>query len=102
MNISRTRTGVETRTSKMTTQKALWLPNVGAEFTLGENEIREPGPGEVLVKLEASAINPIDRRIQKEGFSLADKYPAIIGDSGSGVVTKAGDGVTNLVTGDKV
>lgn len=86
----------------MAIQKALWLPEIGTQFTLGENEIPEPGPGEVLVKLEASAINPIDWKIQKEGFFLIDEYPAIIGENGAGVVTKVGDGVTNLVTGDRV
>ncbi|KAN0097220.1 GroES (chaperonin 10)-like protein [Tylopilus felleus] len=86
----------------MTTQKALWLSNVGAEFTLGDNKIPEPGPGEVLVKLEATALNPIDWRIQKQGFFLVEKYPTIIGESGSGVVDKVGHGVTNLVKGDRV
>lgn len=86
----------------MATQKALWLSSVGAEFKLGENEIPEPGPGEVLVKLEGTAINPIDWHVQKEGFFLVEKYPVIIGENGSGVVTKVGDGVTNLAAGDRV
>lgn len=86
----------------MATQKALWLPNVGEEFVLKDKEIPEPGPGEVLVRLEATAINPIDWKIQKEGFFLVKDYPAIIGENGSGVVTKVGDGVTNLMTGDRV
>ncbi|KAG6378959.1 chaperonin 10-like protein [Boletus reticuloceps] len=83
-------------------QQALWLPNVGAEFTLGENKIPEPGPGEILVKLEASAINPIDWKIQKEGFFLVKKYPTIIGENGSGIVAKVGDEVTHFATGDRV
>lgn len=86
----------------MAIQKALWLPEIGAEFTLSENEIPEPGPGEVLVKLEATAINPIDPKIQKGGFFLVEEYPAIIGENGAGVVAKVGDGVTNLVTGNRV
>ena len=88
--------------SKMVTQKARWLPNVGEEFILKETPIPEPGPGEVLVKLEATAINLIDWKIQKEGFFLVKKHPAIIGENGYGVVTKVGDGVTNLATGDRV
>lgn len=86
----------------MTTQTALWLQKVGAEFTLGQNEIPEPGVGEVLVTLEAAAINPVDRIIQKEGFFLVEQYPTIIGENGSGIVKKVGDGVTNLVIGDRV
>ena len=62
----------------MVTQKARWLPNVGEEFILKETPIPEPGPGEVLVKLEATAINLIDWKIQKEGLFLVKKYPATI------------------------
>lgn len=86
----------------MAPQTVLWLPKVGAEFILGKNEIPEPGPGEVLVKLEATAINPVDCLIQHEGFFLIEEYPAIIGENGSGVVQKVGAGVTNLVAGDRV
>ena len=86
----------------MTTQNALWLPNVGLEFAVGRNAIPEPGPGEVLVKLGASALNQIDVRIQKSGFFTIKEYPAIIGEDGAGVVQKVGVGVTNLVQGDKV
>lgn len=86
----------------MAIQKALWLPKIGAQFKLGKNEIPEPGPGEVLVKLEASALNPLDVRIQKSGFFGVTEYPAVLGEEGAGVVQKVGDGVTNLVEGDKV
>ncbi|KAG6378960.1 chaperonin 10-like protein [Boletus reticuloceps] len=86
----------------MTTQKALWLPNIGAEYTLGQNEIPEPGPGEVLVQLEAIALNALDWKVQQSGFFMVKEYPAIVGEDGAGVVRKVGDGVTNLSQGDKV
>lgn len=86
----------------MVAQKALWLPKIGAEFTLGKNEIPEPGPGEVLVKLAASALNPLDVVIPKSGFFEITKYPVVLGEEGAGVVLKVGAGVTNLARGDKV
>ncbi|KAF8551071.1 medium-chain dehydrogenase/reductase like protein [Imleria badia] len=86
----------------MAIQKALWLPKIGAEFILGKNEVPEPGPGEVLVKLEASALNPLDVEITKSGFFEITEYPAVLGEEGAGVVQKVGDGVTNLAHGDKV
>lgn len=92
----------ESETSSMVTQKALWLPRIGAKFILGKNEIPEPGPGEVLVKLEASALNPLDVKIPKSGFFEITKYPVVLGEEGAGVVQKVGDGVTNLAQGDKV
>ncbi|KIJ59658.1 hypothetical protein HYDPIDRAFT_32992 [Hydnomerulius pinastri MD-312] len=86
----------------MATQKALWLPNIGEEFTLGTTDIPEPGPGEVLVKLESSALNPLDWKIQKHGFYIVKEYPAILGEEGAGVVEKVGEGVSNLTKGDKI
>lgn len=86
----------------MATQKALWLPKIGTEFILGKNKIPEPGRGEVLVKLAASALNPLDLVIPKSGFFDITEYPAILGEEGAGVVHKVGDGVTNLAKGDKV
>ena len=85
-----------------TTQKVLWLPEVGADFTLGEHEIPEPGPGEVLVQLQATALNPLDWKIQQSGFYMIKEYPAILGEDGAGIVRKAGAGVTNLTEGDRV
>ncbi|KAI9463861.1 chaperonin 10-like protein [Boletus coccyginus] len=86
----------------MATQKALWLPKIGAEFILGQNEIPEPGPGEALVKLEASALNPLDVEIQDSGFFEIEEYPAILGEEGAGVVEKVGEEVTHLARGDRV
>ncbi|KAG8218892.1 chaperonin 10-like protein [Butyriboletus roseoflavus] len=86
----------------MAIQKALWLPKIGAKFVLGKNEIPEPGPGEVLVKLEASALNPLDVQIQRSGFFKVKAYPAVLGEEGAGVIQEIGDGVTNLAQGDKV
>jgi NADPH:quinone reductase-like Zn-dependent oxidoreductase len=40
-------------------QKALWLKEKQAEFELGPKPIEEPSPGELLVKVEATALNPV-------------------------------------------
>jgi NADPH:quinone reductase-like Zn-dependent oxidoreductase len=42
-----------------TQQKALWLKEKQAEFELGPKPIDTPGPGELLVKVEATALNPV-------------------------------------------
>jgi NADPH:quinone reductase-like Zn-dependent oxidoreductase len=42
-----------------TQQKALWLKEERAEFELGPKPIDAPGPGELLVKVEATALNPV-------------------------------------------
>jgi hypothetical protein len=40
-------------------QKALWLKEAKAEFAVGPKPIDKPGPGELLVKIEATALNPV-------------------------------------------
>jgi NADPH:quinone reductase-like Zn-dependent oxidoreductase len=40
-------------------QKALWLMEKQAEFELGPKPIEAPSTGELLVKVEATALNPV-------------------------------------------
>ena len=54
----------------------------------------EPGPGEVLVRLRASALNHLDVWIRK-GLPSVPK-PRILGADGAGVVEALGDGVTGF------
>nr|CAB3457499.1 unnamed protein product [Digitaria exilis] len=69
-----------------------------------EVPVPSPKKGEVLLKLEAASINPIDWKIQKGMVRpfLPKKFPFIpVGDI-SGEVVELGTGVTNLKPGDKV
>ena len=63
-----------------------------------------PGPGEVLVRTAAAAINPLDLKMRsgavKEYFPVS--LPAILGWDVSGTVEKAGPGVKDFTKGDKV
>jgi NADPH:quinone reductase-like Zn-dependent oxidoreductase len=60
----------------------------------------EPGPGEVLVRLHASALNHLDVWIRK-GLPSVPK-PRILGADGAGVVDMLGDGVTGFERGERV
>ena len=60
----------------------------------------EPGPGEVLVRLRASALNHLDIWIRK-GLPSVPK-PRILGADGAGVVEALGDGVTGFDLGERV
>ncbi|CAL1711229.1 unnamed protein product [Somion occarium] len=84
-----------------TQQKALLLPSKGADFTLGTVEVPKPEAGEVLVRVEAAGLNPLDYKIQELGFFISE-FPAILGCDASGVVAAVGNGVTALAIGDKV
>ena len=64
----------------------------------------EPGPGEILVKMGASGICYSDVMIYKGLYKGRSPlpFPLIMGHEGAGVVSKLGQGVTNLKEGDKV
>jgi len=59
-----------------------------------------PAPGEVLVRLHASALNHLDVWIRK-GLPSVPK-PRILGADGAGVVAALGDGVSGLELGERV
>jgi NADPH:quinone reductase-like Zn-dependent oxidoreductase len=63
-----------------------------------------PGDGDVLVKVAAAGLNPVDSHLYtgaaKDRQPLV--FPAIIGRDVSGTVTRLGKGVTTLAVGDRV
>ncbi len=53
---------------------------------------KQPGPGEVLIKLEAIGVNMIDTYFRK-GFYKAPETPVALGDEGAGTIEAVGAGV---------
>jgi Zn-dependent alcohol dehydrogenase len=69
--------------------------------SLEEIRVDAPGPGEVLVRIDATGVCHSDLHvIQEDGWH--HRYPVLLGHEGAGTVEGAGEGVTSLVTGDKV
>lgn len=65
-------------------------------------EAPRPGPGEVLIRVEASAVNFTDTLIVAGKYQFKPKLPHIPGHELAGIVLKAGDGVTQYAVGDRV
>ncbi|KAG6840149.1 hypothetical protein C0991_008586, partial [Blastosporella zonata] len=85
------------------TQKALFLDNKLGPFTLRERPVPKPGPGQLLVKIETTALNPVDWKIQKYGIFLQESdYPALVGTDIAGVVEEIGEGASGFAKGDRV
>lgn len=86
----------------MSEQKALFLktPAKGA-WSVEPTAIQKPGPGELLIKIHATALNPVDWKIREYNFFITE-YPAILGTDSSGTVEAAGEGVQGFEKGDKV
>ncbi len=64
----------------------------GGDLVIESVPIPEPGPGEVLVEMAASPINPSDLANISGGYQV-QKWPFTPGLEGSGVVVKAGKGL---------
>jgi NADPH:quinone reductase-like Zn-dependent oxidoreductase len=62
----------------------------------------EPAPGEVLVKLEAAALNRMDLWVRNGWPGLKLEYPHIPGAEGAGQIAALGEGVTRWQVGDRV
>ncbi|WPD20065.1 MULTISPECIES: zinc-dependent alcohol dehydrogenase family protein [Thermaerobacter] len=86
------------------TMKAMFIRSFGGPEVFEEREvpIPEPGPGEVLVEVHASSVNPVDYKIRRNGTWAGVQPPAIIGYDVSGVVAAVGPGVTDFKEGDEV
>lgn len=87
--------------------KAFVLHQPGAAQNLSLEEIAKPNPqqGEVLVKVKAISINPVDTKT-REGKALygqlKDNLPLILGWDISGEVVEVGEGVEYFKPGDEV
>lgn len=85
------------------TMKAVILAKEGAQPEISEILVPQPGPGEVLVKMYASPINPSDLAFLAGGYGIKKNYPVVPGFEGSGIVVKAGKGILpKLWLGKKV
>lgn len=59
-------------------------------------------PHQLLVRVRAAAVNPLDTKIRKLHFYYPDNLPVVLGCDGAGVVEKVGVAVTRFRPGDEV
>jgi NADPH2:quinone reductase len=60
------------------------------------------GPEEILVKLSAAGVNPVDAKIRRNGPLVPEGLPAIPGCDGAGVVEAVGESASRFKPGDEV
>jgi NADPH:quinone reductase-like Zn-dependent oxidoreductase len=86
-----------------TTMPALVLEAYGAPMRLAEIARPVAGPGEVLVRIAASGVNPLDVKIHAgEAAHARQPTPAVLGIDLAGTVAAVGTGVTGFKVGDEV
>jgi NADPH2:quinone reductase len=61
-----------------------------------------PGPGQVLVRILAASVNPIDVAVREDRFPTPRTPPKTIGSDGAGVVEALGSDVHGVAIGDEV
>jgi NADPH:quinone reductase-like Zn-dependent oxidoreductase len=86
--------------------KAVVLHEYGGPSNLKYEDVDDPvaGEGQVLVRVTASSVNPIDYKIRSGAMKayMPLELPAILGRDISGIVREVGAGVTGFAPGDRV
>lgn len=85
--------------------KAILMNAAGAPDGLQLADIADPeiqSPTEILVRLKAAGINPIDTKLRHRGTFYPDRLPSILGCDGAGIVEAIGSEVTKFKVGDAV
>ncbi len=83
--------------------KALTYHKDTDEFVVTELEKPTPAKGEVLVKVVATGLNPVDAKINKWCVAARDMDDTWVpGLDVSGIIEEVGEGVTNWAVGDAV
>jgi NADPH:quinone reductase-like Zn-dependent oxidoreductase len=90
----------------MVTMKAVRIHDYGSADMLIYEDVPRPTPqaGEVLVRVCATSINPVDWKIREGriGNKSTQKLPVILGMDLAGVVETVGPGVTTLQPGQEI
>ena len=85
------------------TMNALILEKYDYPFRLTEIPVSRPGKNEVLVKIHASGVNPLDIKIKRGQAAHAQtKLPAVLGMDLAGVIEEVGEEVSRFRIGDEV
>ncbi|MFI8393748.1 zinc-dependent alcohol dehydrogenase family protein [Pseudomonas sp. NPDC078863] len=84
--------------------KAMILKSFGGPDSFELNDVPKPVPqaGQVLVRVHATSINPLDYQVRRGDYPDLVPLPAITGHDVSGVVEAIGPGVSAFAPGDEV
>ncbi len=84
--------------------KAVRIHEYGGPEVLVYEEVPtpEPGPKQILIKVAAATVNPIDVSVRENRFPTPKQPPKILGSDGAGVVEKVGGEISSARPGDRV
>jgi NADPH2:quinone reductase len=84
--------------------KVAYIEKVGPPENIHFGDLPVPGlgPGDVLVKVSAVCVNPVDTYIRSGQFPMDLPFPFVVGRDMAGVVAAVGPAVTHFHPGDRV
>src|ERR1019366_6821284 len=84
--------------------KAIRVHQFGAPEVMKLEDQPDPKPasGQVLVRLHAAGVNPVDTYVRAGTYTISATLPFTPGSDGAGVIEAVGDGVKQWKTGDRV
>jgi alcohol dehydrogenase, propanol-preferring len=86
----------------MKTMKAAVVPELGAKLEIREVPVPEPGPGQVLVRMQASGLCHTDIHAASGDWPVKPEPPFIPGHEGVGTIEKLGAGAGLHKIGERV
>src|SRR5205814_10624705 len=87
--------------SRAMVMQAAVLEEFGAPLVVQEVDLADPGPGEVLVRLEACGVCHTDL-YTASGADPSGYAPTVLGHEGAGIVERVGHRLTLVSKGDDV
>ena len=73
--------------------RAVTVSEYGGIPAVGEIPAPEPGAGQVLLRMRAAGMNPMDATLASGAWRPAPAtFPMVLGADGAGVVERAGEG----------
>ena len=84
--------------------QAIRVHQVGGPEVMKLEEVPDPkpGPGQVLVRLHAVGVNPVDTYVRAGTYTIKATLPFTPGSDAAGVIEAVGDGVKQWKRGDRV
>jgi len=84
--------------------KAIRVQEVGGPEVLLLKDVPDlkPGAGQVVVRIRAAGVNPVETYIRAGTYARKATLPYTPGTDGAGTIESVGDGVTNVKVGDRV
>jgi len=79
--------------------KAIRVHTFGGSEVLQLDDVPDPtpGPGQVVVRVRAAGVNPVDTYVRSGNYAMLPTLPYIPGNDCAGVIETVGEGVTRYV-----